>query len=64
MINSKNKAIAYFEIELLDKNIVKVNAYNELADKCYKILEQENEIYIIGSLQTTGEINLQELYII
>ena len=36
---TKNKAIAYFEMELLDK------------------------IYIVGKLETTGEIELQEIYI-
>ena len=32
IINSKNKAIAQFEMELLNKSIVKVQAYDEMAD--------------------------------
>lgn len=31
IINSKNKAIACFEIETNDKQIVRIQAYNQLA---------------------------------
>ena len=64
IINSKNKAITYFEMELLDKNIIKIKAYNDMADKCYRILSTGNEISIVGKLETIEEINLQEIYII
>ena len=64
IINSKNKSIAYFEMELLDKNIIKVKAYNSLADKCYRILSTENEICIEGILETKGEIEIQEVDIL
>ena len=64
IINSKNKLIAYFEMELLDKNIIKVKAYNDLADKCYRKLFTGNKICIEGILETTGEIELQEIYLI
>ena len=62
IINKNNKSIAYFEIELLDKNIINVKAYNDLADKCYRGLLTENEIYIEGILETTVEI--QEIYVV
>ena len=64
IINSKNKAIACFEMELLDKTIIRVKAYNDLADKCYRELSTGNEISIVGKLETIEEINLQEIYII
>ena len=64
IINSKNKAIAYFEMELLNKNIIKVKAYNDLADKCYRKLSTGNEICIVGILETSGEIEIQEIYVI
>ena len=35
VLNSKNISIAYFKIELNNKSIVEVKAYNELADYCY-----------------------------
>ena len=62
IINSKNKAIAYFEMELLDKTIIKVKAYNSLADKCYRKLVIGNEIYVEGILETSGEVVIQEIY--
>ena len=64
IINSKNKAITYFKMELLDKNIIKVKAYNILADKCYRILSTGNEICIEGILETNGEIEIKEIYIL
>ena len=63
IINSKNKAIAYFEMELLDKNIINVKAYNDLADKCYRRLMTGNKIYIEGILETSGGIEIQEIYV-
>ena len=62
IINSKNKAIAYFEIELLDKNIIRVKAYNNLADKCYRKLSTGNKICIEGILETSGVVEIQEIY--
>ena len=64
IINSKNKAITYFKMELLDKNIIKVKAYDNLADKCYKILSNGKEICIEGILETNGEIEIKEIYIL
>ena len=64
IINSKNKAITYFKMELLDKNIIKVKAYNDLADKCYRILSTGNEICIEWILETNGEIEIKEIYIL
>ena len=51
-------------MELLDKNIIKVKACNSLADGCYRKLVTGNEICIEGILETSGEIELQEIYII
>ena len=62
IINSKNKAIVCFEIELLDKTIIKVKAYNDLADKCYRELSTGNEICIEGIVETSGEVEIQEIY--
>ena len=40
IINSKNKAIACFEIETNDKQIVRIQAYNQLADFVYSKLNK------------------------
>ena len=61
IINNKNKSIAYFDIELSNKNIVKIKAYDEIADYCYWKFEKGEIIYIQGFLKETGEIVVQGL---
>ena len=61
IINNKNKSIAYFDIELSNKNIVKIKAYDEIADYCYWKFEKGEIIYIQGFLKGTGEILVQGL---
>lgn len=61
IINSKNISVAIFEIELLDKQRVKVKAYNEIADFCYRKLNQNNWIFVNGKIQSDGMINIQFL---
>lgn len=39
IINYKNISIAMFNIKTSDKQIIKIKAYNELADYCYSKLE-------------------------
>ena len=63
IINSKNISIAYFKIELLNKSIVQVKAYNELADYCYSKLKKNDIIAIQGYLSTDMEIIIKELII-
>ena len=52
IINSKNKAIACFEIETNDKQIVRVQAYNKLADFAYSQLNKNNKVFINGYIET------------
>ena len=51
IINSKNKAIACFEIETADKQIVKVQAYNEIADFAYSKLNTNDKVFINGYIE-------------
>ena len=48
IINSKNKAIACFEIETNDKQIVRIQAYNQLADLAYSKLNKNDKVFING----------------
>ena len=50
IINSKNISIAMFNIELDDKQIIKVKAYNEIADYCFSKLKNTDRIFINGEL--------------
>ena len=52
IINSKNKAIACFEIKTADKQIVRVQAYNKLADFAYSKLNKNNKVFINGYIET------------
>ena len=44
IINSKNKAIACFEIKTADKQIVRIQAYNQLADFAYSKLNTNDKV--------------------
>ena len=52
IINSTNKAIACFEIKTADKQIVRVQAYNKLADFAYSKLNKNNKVFINGYIET------------
>ena len=51
IINSKNKAIACFEIETNDKQIVSIQAYNQLADFTYSKLNENDKVFINGYIE-------------
>ena len=51
IINSKNKAIAWFEIETNDKQIVRIQEYNQLADFAYSQLNKNNKVFINGYIE-------------
>lgn len=51
IINSKNKAIACFEIETADNQIVKIQAYNQFADFAYSQLNKNDKVLINGYIE-------------
>ena len=61
IINKKNISIAIFEVELLNKSIVKIKAYNELADYCYSKLSKNEIIFVEGYLNSNMEIIIKTL---
>lgn len=58
IINSKNKAITCFEIETNDKQIVRVQAYNKLADFAYSKLNSNDKVFINGYIETLSLIHI------
>ena len=52
IINSKNKAIACIVIKTADKQIVRVQAYNKLADFAYSKLNTNDKVFINGYIET------------
>ena len=61
IINKKNISIAIFEAELLNKSIVKIKAYNELADYCYSKLNKNVVVFMEGYLNSNMEIIWKKL---
>ena len=51
IINSKNKAIACFEIKTADKQIVRMQAYNQLADFAYSKLNTNDKVFVNGYIE-------------
>ena len=51
IINSKNKAIACFEIKTVDKQIVRMQAYNQLADFVYSKLNTNDKVFVNGYIE-------------
>ena len=51
-----------FYIKLKNNNIIKIIAYNELADKCFRELEKEEIIIIQGRINTLGEVEPEEFF--
>ena len=56
IINSKNKSVAIFNIEtpktkIQDNQIIKLKAYNELADFAYSRLKENDQIFINGKIE-------------
>ncbi len=62
--NKKTNKISRIEfyIKLKNNNIIKIIAYNELADKCFRELEKEEIIIIQGRINTLGEVELEEFF--
>ena len=59
IINNKNNSIAFFKLKLLNKSIVKVKAYNELADYCYSKLNKGDIIFVEGYFNSDMEIIIE-----
>ena len=54
----KNKSIAYFDMELLNKNIVRVKAYNFRADYIYRNYKINQIIVIKGKIRNDGTVEM------
>ena len=57
--NLKNNSISLFQLVILDKNIIKVKAYNEIADFCYSKLQNNDLVFVEGKIETEGIIKVK-----
>ena len=54
----KNKSIAYFDMELANKSIVRVKAYNSMADYIYRSYKVNQIVVIKGKIRGDGSIEI------
>lgn len=60
MINNKHVSIARFKLQLCSGAIVKVIAYDGIADICYKEFRQGMQIFVEGKLNSKMEVELRK----
>ena len=59
IIKSKNnKSIAYFDMELANKSIVRVKSYNSMADYIYRSYKVNQIVVIKGKIRNDGSIKI------
>ena len=56
VINSKNKSIAYFDMQLSNQNIVRVKSYNEMADYIYRKFKTGQIVILEGKIRGDGTV--------
>ena len=59
IIKGKNKSIAYFDMELLNTNVIRVKAYNEMADFIYRKLLKGQSVIVEGKIRNDGNIECE-----
>lgn len=62
--NKKYYSIAIFQIGLNNKSIITLKGYNEIADFCYRNLIKSDYINLYGELNSKGEIEILEIYLL
>lgn len=61
-IKKKQNAICNIVAILKNKSIINLIAYNEMADKCLKIMKKENLYYIEGMINSNIDIIIKDFY--
>lgn len=61
IINGSKKSITYWNLELPNKSIVKTQAYDDIADFCYKELHKEDIILIYGRIIESEKIEIKQI---
>ena len=65
IVNSKKYfSISTFKIKLENQSIITVKGYNEIADFCYRRLLKNDYINLYGELNSKGEIEILEIYLL
>ena len=62
--NKKYYSISILKVELDNKSIITVKAYNDIEDWCYKNLLKNDNVAIYGKLNSEMEVIVEEIEII
>lgn len=62
IIKSKHKSIAYFDMELSNKSIIKAKAYDAMADFVYSNFKLNQMIVVEGKIRTDGIVEIKRKY--
>ena len=57
-------SIVRFGLKLLDRNIVNIIGYNNVADFCYQKLKIGENVFIQGFINNSGEIEIKNIILI
>ena len=61
IIKSRNKSIAYFDLQLLNGSIVKIKSYNEMADFVYRKLKVGQIVIVEGKLREDVTVECEKI---
>lgn len=61
IINGKNKSIAYFDMLLCNKSIVRIKSYNDTADYIYKKLKIGQIVFVQGKIRYDGCVECERI---
>lgn len=61
ILNSKNNSFANMKIKLANNSVIKVIAYNQTADYCYRNLNINDIVFVHGRVQTGLEILAEKI---
>ena len=61
ILNSKNNSIAMFKLKLSNESIIEIQAYDEIADYCYRNFKMGDIVECLGHITSEGKIILNEI---
>ena len=62
IIKGKNKSIVYFKMELLNKSIIQIEAYDGIADYIYSRLKIGHKVIVEGKIRGDGIVECKKVH--
>ena len=61
IVEGKHISVVLFSVRLTNNSILKIKAYDEVADRCYMNLNIGSRVVIQGSINSVGEIEAEKV---